>query len=118
MQLQSLLLIATACSIGGGFSAYAERFQREPTQIVVSARDVDFHDARSVASFDARLRRTAIQACDSGEPKVLAIQSADSRCARESWDAAVRELHQPLLSQMHGQKIDMARGGASNPQGE
>jgi UrcA family protein len=118
MRVQTLLLIATACSIGGAASAYAEPFQREPTQVIVSARDVDFRDARSVASFDERLRRAAIDACDSGEPSRLAVKSADSRCAHESWEAAARSLHQPLLSQLHGRKIDMARGGASNSQGE
>ena len=117
MRLQPLLLIATACSIGGAASAYAEP-SREPTHIVVSARDVDFHDAKSVASFDDRLRWAAVQACDSGEPGRLAVKSADSRCARESWEAAVRKLNQPLLSQLHGQPVDMARAGAPRPQGE
>jgi len=118
MRLQSLMLIATVCSIGGSVSAHAESFPRDPTEVLVSVRGYDFRDARSVASFDERLRRAAIQACDSGQPGSRAVKASDSQCARESWEAAVRKLDQPLLSQLHGQKIDMARAGASHPQGE
>ena len=118
MQLQSLLILAAACTIGGAVSANAEPSQREPTQIVVSTRDVDFHDVRSVASFNRRLRRAAIQACDSGEPMVLAVVASDRQCANESWEAAVRHLNQPLLSQLHGQRIEMARTSASNSPGD
>ncbi len=118
MRLQSLMILATTCSLGAVATAQAETFGREQTQVVVSAKGVDFRDPDAVASFDERLRQAAIRACDSQQPRVLAVRAADRQCARESWEAAVRQVDRPLLSQLHGRKIEMAASHASIPHGE
>lgn len=108
MQFRRVVLAAIVCTFGAASGAHAQMPQREPTQVVISARGVDFNNPRAVADFDTRLRWAAIVACDSGDPKPLRVQSEDARCARASWEAAVKRLDQPLLSQRHGQAVALA----------
>lgn len=115
MHVSFAAMLAAACALGGATCAQAQPLDREPTEVVVYADGVNFHDARSVAAFDERLRLAAIRACDSGLPHVMSARASDSQCARESWETAVRKLNQPLLSQLHGQAVDLARNDAADP---
>ena len=81
----------------------------EPVSIRVSTRDVDFKDPKSVAAFDERLRRAAVAACDSGQPRMLKFVLEDDQCARKAWKDAVRSIDQPILNAMHGQVTMLAQ---------
>lgn len=91
---------------------------RDPRQVVVSTKGVDFNDPGSVAAFDRRLQWAAAAACDSNEPGSLAATLSDSRCARESVARAVRQIDRPLLSKLHGQLVTMAMSDSSQADGK
>jgi UrcA family protein len=88
---------------------------REPTRVVISTKNVDFADQQSVAKFDDRLRWAAFVACESPEPRSLATQSEDRACALQTWDAAVKRLDQPLLSQRHDSGVALAKNTVVSP---
>jgi len=106
-----ILTVAAVCSLAALQSpAVAQSAtDREPVQIQVSTRYIDFSDARSVAEFDQRLARAAQIACDSGAAYSLAIKMQDAACARSAWEQAVRSLDQPLLSARHNQTTTLAQ---------
>ncbi len=74
---------------------------REPTQVRVSIKGVDFANQGDVAQLYNRLRRAASDACNS-DIDSLAAQAQDRACADKALDGAVQSLHQPLLVAMHG----------------
>jgi UrcA family protein len=98
------MLAAVACAT----VARAQPPFREATQTTIITRDVNFHDPKAVAALDERLRLAALKVCDSGDSKRLDLVLADRKCARASWEAAVRSIDAPMLSQLHGQNMILA----------
>ncbi len=94
----------------GSYETVSAEPERDPRQVVVSTKGVDFSDPRSVAAFDRRLQWAAAAACDSDQPGSFTTTLADSRCARESVARAVQQIDRPLLSKLHGQAVTMAMG--------
>jgi len=100
--------LTSACALHTAADAQSQS-GREPVEIRVSVRSVDFNDPRSVADFDQRLARAARAACDSGASYDLGIKMDDARCARTAWAQTVKSLNQPLLSALHGQTTTLAQ---------
>ena len=82
---------------------------REPVELRVSTRYVDFNNPQSVADFDQRLSRAAQTACDSGASFDLRIRIEDAQCAHKAWERAAKSLDQPLLSALHHQTTSLAQ---------
>ena len=102
----------------GAYETVSAEPVRDPRQVAVSTKGVDFNDPRSVAAFDRHLQWAAAAACDSNQPGSLAATLSDSRCARESVARAVRQIDRPLLSKLHGQLVTMAMSDNSQAEGK
>ncbi|MGC1301182.1 MAG: UrcA family protein [Caulobacteraceae bacterium] len=79
--------------------------ERVPTSIRVSTMGVDFHDWGSTSAFHERLRIVARKACDSGTMD-LSIRLDDHRCAHFALISAVRDVDEPMLTQVAGLSSD------------
>lgn len=114
LKLTALVALFAVTSVS---SVSAMEYQREPTEIRISAAGVDFANAGQVQLFHHRLARAARLACDSNIQGDLGVAAADAKCARESLDRAVAGLNQPLLTAYHAggqwkmQPVELARAG-------
>jgi UrcA family protein len=77
-------------------SAALAQAPREPTEVHVSIKGVNFANQNDVASLYQRLRIAATQACDS-QIATRSAQTEDRACAAKALDDAVQSIHQPSL---------------------
>jgi UrcA family protein len=82
-------------------SAALAQAPREPTEVSVSIKGVNFSNPNDVAGLYQRLRIAATAACNS-EINTASVRAQDRACAVQALDAAVQSIHQPALLAMHG----------------
>jgi len=80
-------------------SAALAETPREPTEVRVSIKSVNFSNPMEVASLYQRLQMAAKTACNS-EIDTARARAEDRACAVEALDGAVKSLHQPSLIAM------------------
>jgi len=100
--LKTLILAAAVTASALAAQADPLAGYREPTAaIAVSTRGVDLAKPAEVKAFHELLRLKAAHACDSRQPRSLAVIASDRACAREALDRAVAETAAPLLTAYH-----------------
>jgi len=82
-------------------SAALAQAPREPTEVAVSIKGVNFANPNDVASLYQRLRIAATAACNS-EINTPSARAEDRACAAKALDSAVQSIHQPALQAMLG----------------
>jgi UrcA family protein len=101
--LRTLPLLLAGLMVSSAAFAQAPR---EPTEVSVSIKDVNFANPNDVAGLYRRLRIAAHQACDSNIDTPSA-KTQDHACAAKALDGAVQSIHQPALLAMHGGDTDL-----------
>ena len=96
--LCAALLSAAALTSGTVQAQTVESAQRE-----VSAKGVNFEDARQVRFFYAKLTAAAHDVCASEVYDPL-TQMADQACQEDAVGSAVTQVNQPLLNRMTGHR--------------
>jgi len=98
------IFIAAALSFAvlaaGAANAQAGTQERQPAQVSVSAKHVDFNNAREARGFYARLSAAAHQVCTSEVSDPMTAM-ADAACEREAVSDAVKQVDAPQLSALH-----------------
>jgi len=101
--LRTLPLLAAALMVSSAALAQAPR---EPTEVHVSIKGVNFSNPTDVASLYQRLRIAANQACES-EIDTPSARIEDHACAAKALANAVQSTHQPALVAMLGGHTDL-----------
>ncbi|MGN6209359.1 UrcA family protein [Asticcacaulis sp.] len=95
------IFIAAALSFAALSAGAANAQERQAAQVHVSARHVDFNNARETRGFYAKLNAAAQQVCTSEVSDPMTTM-ADAACEREAVSDAVRQIDAPQLSALHG----------------
>ncbi|MFT4077033.1 MAG: UrcA family protein [Asticcacaulis sp.] len=96
------IFIAAALSFVALTAGVANAQERQPEQVTVSARHVDFNNAREARSFYARLKVAAKAVCTSDVSDQMTFK-ADDACEHAALADAVRTVGAPQLSALHGE---------------
>jgi UrcA family protein len=96
--LRTLPLLAAALMVSSAALAQAPR---EPTQVTVSIKGVNFANPTDVAQLYRRLSIAADKACDS-DIDTQSAHAQDRTCAAKALNDAVQSTHQPALVAMLG----------------
>jgi len=94
------IFIAAALSFAALAASAANAQERQPAQVSVSAKHVDFNNAREARGFYARLSAAAHQVCTSEVSDPMTAM-ADAACEREAVSDAVKQVDAPQLSALH-----------------
>ena len=94
------IFIAAALSFAALAAGAANAQERQPAQVSVSAKHVDFNNAREARGFYARLSAAAHQVCTSEVSDPMTAM-ADAACEREAVSDAVKQVDAPQLSALH-----------------
>ncbi len=95
------IFIATALSFAALAAGAANAQDRQPAQVHVSAKHVDFNNARETRGFYAKLNAAAQRVCTSEVSDPMTTM-ADAACEREAVSDAVKQIDAPQLSAFHG----------------
>ncbi len=95
------IFIAAALSFAALAAGAANAQDRQPEQIYVSAKHVDFNNDRETRTFYARLNAAAQRVCTS-EVSDPMTTIADAACERDAVSDAVRQIDAPQLSALDG----------------
>jgi UrcA family protein len=94
------IFIAAALSFAALAAGAANAQERQPAQVHVSAKHVDFSNARETRGFYARLNAAAHRVCTSEVSDPMTAM-ADAACEREAVTDAVRQIDAPQLSALN-----------------
>ena len=95
------IFVAAALSFAALTAGAANAQERQPEQVQVSAKHVDFSKVREARNFYARLKVAAKTVCSS-EVSDPITQMEDAACEREAVSDAVKQIDAPQLSALHG----------------
>jgi len=95
------IFIAAALSFVALAAGAANAQERQPAEISVSAKHVDFSKVRETRNFYARLKVAAKTVCTS-EVSDPMTQMEDEACERDAVSDAVKQIDAPQLSALHG----------------
>lgn len=95
------IFIAAALSFVALAAGAANAQDRQDAQIHVSAKHVDFNNARETRGFYAKLNAAAHQVCTS-EVSDPMTSMADAACERDAVSDAVKQVGASQLSALHG----------------
>lgn len=95
------IFIAAALSFAALAAGAANAQERQPAQVHVSAKHVDFNNAHETRGFYAKLNAAAHRVCTSEVSDPMTAM-ADAACEREAVSDAVKQVGAPQLSALHG----------------
>jgi len=95
------IFIAAALSFAALAAGAANAQERQPAQVHVSAKHVDFNNDRETRGFYAKLNAAAQRVCTSEVSDPMTTM-ADAACERDAVADAVKQIDAPQLSALHG----------------
>ena len=95
------IFIAAALSFAALAAGAANAQERQPAQVRVSAKHVDFNNDRETRGFYAKLNAAAQRVCTSEVSDPMTTM-ADAACERDAVADAVKQIDAPQLSALHG----------------
>ena len=101
------IFIAAALSFAALAAGAANAQERQPAQLHVSAKHVDFNNARETRGFYAKLHAAAERVCTS-EVSDPMTSMADAQCTRQAVAEAVGQINAPQLSALEGESATAA----------
>ncbi len=103
MIIRALTLLLAGLMVS---SAALAESPRDPTEVRVSVKDVNFANPTDVAKLYRRLRIATYNACDSDIDTATA-HAADRACAAKALDGAVQAVAQPSLLALYSGSHDL-----------